>query len=254
MKNVILEIRDLNITFGDGTAAITAVDGVNFHIKRGESYGLIGESGCGKSTILRTIAGLNAGYNGDILFEGGELPRRRRQEHYHAMQMVFQDPYSSLHPRKMVQNVLAEAAMLMGVREAHARIDEVLNSVGLGPQFRYRYPHELSGGQRQRIAIARALIAQPRMLLLDEPTSALDVSVQAEILNLLTRLRRELQLSYLMVSHDLAVVAHMCDRLAIMHQGHILEELSAEALRSARVSEPYSKSFLTASAPALSRV
>jgi ABC-type dipeptide/oligopeptide/nickel transport system, ATPase component len=253
MKNTILDVIDLSISFGDGITAITAVDGANFHIARGESYGLIGESGCGKSTVLRAVAGLNPDYDGAILHDGSELPRKRWREHFKTMQMVFQDPYASLHPRKMVQAVLAEAAMLMGLVDSHQRIDEVLTAVGLGPQFRYRYPHELSGGQRQRVAIARALIVEPKLLLLDEPTSALDVSIQAEILNLLTRLRRELGLSYLMVSHDLAVVAHMCDRVAIMQHGRILEELSSDALRAGDVREDYTKSFLAASAPALRR-
>lgn len=253
MKNTILDVIDLSIDFGDGITAITAVDGANFQIERGESYGLIGESGCGKSTVLRAVAGLNPDYDGAILHDGFELPRKRRREHFKTMQMVFQDPYASLHPRKMVQAVLAEAAMLMGLADSHQRIDEVLTAVGLGPQFRYRYPHELSGGQRQRVAIARALIVEPKLLLLDEPTSALDVSIQAEILNLLTRLRRELGLSYLMVSHDLAVVAHMCDRVAIMQHGRILEELSSDALRAGDVHEDYTKSFLAASAPALRR-
>ncbi len=251
MKNTILETVSLSISFGEGITAITAVDGVAFHIESGESYGLIGESGCGKSTILRAVAGINPRYDGAILYDGRELPSKRQREHYQAMQMVFQDPYASLHPRKMVQSVLAEAAKLMGLADYHDRMDEVLTDVGLGPQFRYRYPHELSGGQRQRVAIARALIVEPKLLLLDEPTSALDVSVQAEILNLLTRLRRERGLSYLMVSHDLAVVAHICDRLAIMHQGRILEELTSDALRVGDVREPYTRDFLAASAPAL---
>ncbi|MGU3400637.1 ABC transporter ATP-binding protein [Brucellaceae bacterium D45D] len=251
MKNTILEAIDLTISFGEGITAITAVDGVAFEIEKGQSYGLIGESGCGKSTILRAVAGINPQYDGAILYDGRELPAKRRREHYQAMQMVFQDPYASLHPRKMVQAVLAEAVMLMGLNDAYDRIGAVLNDVGLGPQFRYRYPHELSGGQRQRVAIARALIVEPKLLLLDEPTSALDVSVQAEILNLLTRLRRERGLSYLMVSHDLAVVAHMCDRLAIMHQGKILEELTSDALRVGDVRETYTRDFLAASAPAL---
>ncbi|MEI4473921.1 ABC transporter ATP-binding protein [Frigidibacter sp. MR17.24] len=251
MSDIILEARDLTIEFGEGATAVTAVDGAAFKIRRGESFGLIGESGCGKSTILRAVAGLNPEYDGDLLFDGVELPDTRRREHYRAMQMVFQDPYGSLHPRKMVQSVLAEPVRRMGLGDEQRRIDEVLRNVGLGPEFRFRYPHECSGGQRQRIAIARALIVEPKMLLLDEPTSALDVSVQAEILNLLARLRRELGLSYLMVSHDIAVVAHMCDRVAIMRHGRILEEVGAQDVRAGRVSEDYTRDFLAASAPAI---
>ncbi|WP_435164185.1 ABC transporter ATP-binding protein [Falsirhodobacter sp. 1013] len=249
MRDTVLEAVNLNISFNDG--AVMAVQGAEFRIERGESYGLIGESGCGKSTILRAVAGLNTDYEGAILFEGRELPEHRRQEHFRAMQMVFQDPYGSLHPRKMVQAVLAEPVRLMGLGDEQRRIDEVLRNVGLGPEFRFRYPHELSGGQRQRIAIARALIVEPKMLLLDEPTSALDVSVQAEILNLLSRLRRELGLTYLMVSHDIAVIAHMCDRVAIMQHGRILEEITAPDVRAGKVAEDYTREFLAASAPAI---
>lgn len=251
MKDTLLGVVDLAVSYGSGATAVTVVQETGFRIARGESYGLIGESGCGKSTILRTVAGLNPNYEGHILYQGHELPRIRTREHYRAMQMVFQDPYGSLHPYKMVQNVLAEPVKLMGLEDAQRRIDEVLNNVGLGPQFKFRYPHELSGGQRQRVAIARALIVEPSLLLLDEPTSALDVSVQAEILNLLTRLRRDLGLTYLMVSHDLAVVAHMCDRIAIMQQGRILEELTGSDLRAGRMKADYTREFLTASVPAL---
>jgi len=253
MTDTLLEAADLEISYGVGPAAITVVHATDFRIARGESYGLIGESGCGKSTILRTVAGLNPNYEGRILHAGRELPRERKREHYRVMQMVFQDPYGSLHPYKMVQNVLAEPVKLMGLGDVERRIDEVLGNVGLGPQFKFRYPHELSGGQRQRVAIARALIVEPNLLLLDEPTSALDVSVQAEILNLLTRLRRELGLTYLMVSHDLAVVAHMCDRVAIMQHGRILEELTADDLRAGRMKADYTREFLAASVPALAR-
>ncbi|MFN4100693.1 MAG: ABC transporter ATP-binding protein [Pararhodobacter sp.] len=232
---------------------MTAVRDASFHVGRGEAFGLIGESGCGKSTILRAAAGLNEDRDGSILFDGHELPARRSREVLRSIQMVFQDPFASLHPRKMVQTVLAESVRLMGLDRAQDRIAEALIAVGLTAQFRYRFPHELSGGQRQRIAIARALIVEPRLLLLDEPTSALDVSVQAEILNLLNRLRHERGLSYLMVSHDIAVVAHMCDRIAVMKDGRILETLSAEQLRRGDVREAYTREFLAASAPAVTR-
>ena len=253
MRDRILEIANLAIHFGSGRSRITAVRDVSFDVERGEAFGLIGESGCGKSTILRAVAGLNEYSDGHILFDGHTLPARRSRDFLRAVQMVFQDPFASLHPRKMVQTVLAESVRLMQMNRPQARIEAVLDAVGLPPQIRYRFPHELSGGQRQGIAIARALIVEPRMLLLDEPTSALDVSVQAEILNLLNRLRRERGLSYLMVSHDIAVIAHMCDRTAIMKDGHILETLSAGQLRAGDVSEAYTRDFLTASAPAVAR-
>lgn len=248
-----LEVSQLSIAFGQGAARVEVVKQANFRIGKGESYGLIGESGCGKSTILRAVAGLNPDYDGALLIDGFELPRRRSKEFFRKVQMVFQDPYASLHPRKMVQNVLIEPLQIMGLDRRQERIDTILSDVGLDQSFRFRFPHELSGGQRQRIAIARALIVEPELVLLDEPTSALDVSVQAEILNLLNRLRRERGLTYLMVSHDIAVVAHMCDRVALMKDGRILEKLTPEQLRNGAVSETYTSDFLAASAPAVVR-
>ncbi|WP_113156542.1 ABC transporter ATP-binding protein [Nitratireductor sp. OM-1] len=253
MENPKLEAADLNIGFGYGSHRLEVVKQVGFRIARGESYGLIGESGCGKSTILSVIAGLNHNHEGRLLLEGAELPRRRSKAFFRKVQMVFQDPYASLHPRKMVQEVLAETLKIMKLDRVQERIDSILADVGLDVTFRFRFPHELSGGQRQRIAIARALIVEPELVLLDEPTSALDVSVQAEILNLLNRMRRERGLTYLMVSHDIAVIAHMCDNLAIMKDGRILEKLTPAQLRSGDVSQTYTRDFLAASAPAVVR-
>jgi peptide/nickel transport system ATP-binding protein len=161
--------------------------------------------------------------------------------------MVFQDPYASLHPRQTVDHVLSEALSLHGFDEVNQRIVSILDDVGLDQSFRFRWPHQLSGGQRQRVAIARALIIEPTILLLDEPTSALDVSVQAEILNLLTRLRAERGLTYLMVSHDLAVVGHMCSKIAVMNEGEIVEVLTVEDLRALKADHPYTKQLLNAS-------
>jgi peptide/nickel transport system ATP-binding protein len=242
-----IETVDLSITFGKGHHRKTVVDGVSLHIARGESYGLIGESGCGKSTILRTLTGQNTQYNGAILYQNREQHPVRDKDYYRQVQMVFQDPYASLHPRKMVYHTLLEPLVIHGMDRREERISDVLNALGLSDAFRYRYPHQLSGGQRQRVALARALIIEPQVLLLDEPTSALDVSVQAEILNLLKKLRRERNLTYLMVTHDLAVVAHLCDRVAIMHQGKLLEELTAGEIRSGDAREPYTQQFLAAS-------
>ncbi|MGO4735780.1 ABC transporter ATP-binding protein [Bosea sp. 2KB_26] len=242
-----LAVSHLNITFGSGAAAMTAVDDVSFTLGHGEAFGLIGESGCGKSTILRALVGLNRDYEGTIRFRDTVVPRQRDKSFFRRVQMVFQDPYASLHPRKMVQYVLAEPLRIHGFDRHQERIDEILSAVGLGPSFRYRFPHELSGGQRQRVAIARALIIEPELLLLDEPTSALDVSVQAEILNLLKQLRRARDLTYLMVSHDLAVVTHLCERVGMMSEGRIIEEMSAEDVRAGRAAEPYTREFLEAS-------
>ncbi len=242
-----IETVDLTIAFGQGNQRRQVVDRVSFTLAAGESYGLIGESGCGKSTILRALAGLNSDYQGAILFDNKEQQPMRDKPFYRQVQMVFQDPYASLHPRKMVYNALLEPLKLHRLDRHEERISEVLQAVGLSDAFRYRYPHQLSGGQRQRVAIARALIMEPSVLLLDEPTSALDVSVQAEILNLLATMRRQRQLTYLMVTHDLAVVTHLCQRVAIMHQGKLLEELTADAVRNGDAREPYTQRFLAAS-------
>jgi peptide/nickel transport system ATP-binding protein len=242
-----IEAIGLDIRFGHGARANRAVRDVSFRVAEGEAFGLIGESGSGKSTVLRALSGLNERYDGALLLHGRELPHRRDKLFFRRTQMVFQDPYGSLHPRKMVNHVLLEPLTIHRLDRPQQRVDEVLAAVGLGPAFRYRFPHELSGGQRQRVAIARCLVLEPEILLLDEPTSALDVSVQAEILNLLARLRAERNLTYVMVSHDLAVVAHLCGRVAIMSQGEIVEELSVEALRAGRAEHPYSQALLAAS-------
>lgn len=175
------------------------------------------------------------------------IGKTRQKGFFKTVQMVFQDPYASLHPRHSVDQVLGETLHLHGFKEIDSRVVKLLNDVGLGQKFRFRYPHQLSGGQRQRVAIARALAPEPDLLLLDEPTSALDVSVQAEILNLLTDLREDRGLTYLMVSHDLSVVGHMCDRLAVMKDGEIVEILDVEALRAMNATHPYSRELLEAS-------
>lgn len=242
-----IEVRDLRVRFGQGASLVHAVDGVSFSVREGETFGLVGESGCGKSTVLRALCGLNPDWTGEVSIAGAALARVPEQGFFRRLQMVFQDPYGSLHPRHTVNTTLAEPLAIHGIGDRDRRIVEVLEQVGLGAAFRYRYPHQLSGGQRQRLAIARALILEPRVLLLDEPTSALDVSVQAEILNLLTDLRRARGLTCILVSHDLAVVAHMCDRLAVMMQGRIVEELDVAALAEGRTATDYGAGLLAAS-------
>ena len=242
-----IEVEDLHVVYGEGDARHRAVDGVSFAVPKGASFGLVGESGCGKSTVLRTIAGLVTAERGTIRIAGAALPEARPKSFFRRVQMVFQDPYGSLHPRQTVHAQLLEPLRIHGLDRAAGRVREALEAVGLSPTFRWRFPHQLSGGQRQRVAIARALVLEPEIMLLDEPTSALDVSVQAEILNLLSDLRASRGLTYLLVSHDLAVIGHMCDRLAVMNAGRIVETLDSRALASGVVQDPYTVRLLRAS-------
>jgi peptide/nickel transport system ATP-binding protein len=243
-----LDIQKLQVVYGTGRLRVDAVKDVSFHVEPGAAYGLVGESGSGKSTVLRAICGLAPISGGRVRVDGKDVTTPRTKAFYRTMQMVFQDPYASLHPRHPVDRTLSEPLAIHGEKDnAEARILQALREVGLGPSFRFRYPHQLSGGQRQRIAIARALILRPKVLLLDEPTSALDASVQAEILNLLDDLRRKLGLTYILVSHDLAVVAHLCERLLVMRHGEAVEETTAEALRSGAASNEYTQSLIQAS-------
>ena len=242
-----IAVEDLNVIFGHGESAIHAVQDVSFRVGEGESFGLVGESGSGKSTVLRAIIGLNPDWSGIVSVDGQAQRHRRERAFFKRCQMVFQDPYGSLHPRHTVDRILAEPVAIHGLGDADRRIERILREVGLGPRFRFRFPHQLSGGQRQRVAIARALILEPRVLLLDEPTSALDVSVQAEILNLLKRLRTERGLTYILVSHNLSVVAYMCDRLAVMNRGRVVEEMSVADLRRGEAVQDYTRQLLRAS-------
>ncbi|HVI88856.1 MAG TPA: ABC transporter ATP-binding protein [Dongiaceae bacterium] len=237
-----INVLDLEISF----AGVPVLRGISFDVARGESYGLVGESGSGKSTILRAITGLAPAGEGLIVVDGQVLdPGPRRDLAFlRRLQMVFQDPYGSLHPRHTVDRVLRESLAIQEIADADARIVGILADVGLGPQFRYRYPHQLSGGQRQRVAIARALITDPEILLLDEPTSALDVSVQAEVLNLLDDLRRARNLTFILVSHNLPVVTHMCDRVGVIQNGLLVEELPAAALDRGTARHAYTRSLL----------
>jgi len=241
-KSAIL-VDKLNVSFADNHV----VKDLSFSVAAGESYGLVGESGSGKSTVLRVLAGLNRQWSGSIEIEGQPQPKRRDKAFHARVQMVFQDPYGSLHPKKTVDDTLAEPLAIHGLSDAERRIGRAMSEVGLPTAFRFRYPHQLSGGQRQRVAIARALVLEPSILLLDEPTSALDVSIQAEVLNLLVGLRKERRLTYILVSHDLAVVAHMCERLLVMQFGRGVEEMSAQTLAARDPQTAYARQLLTAS-------
>jgi peptide/nickel transport system ATP-binding protein len=245
-----IEVRSLRVVYDH----FVAVADTSFRVDPGESFGIVGESGSGKSTVLRAICGLAPRAAGDVQLVGAApppltaLPAPGTKPFRRLVQMVFQDPYGSLHPRQTVDRILAEPLAIHAVGDAEVRIEHALDEVGLGDGFRFRYPHQLSGGQRQRIAIARALILEPQILLLDEPTSSLDASVQAEVLNLLEELRRRRGLTFVMVSHDLAVVTHLCERLMVMQRGRTVEALSAADLAARRVSDDYTRNLMEASA------
>jgi peptide/nickel transport system ATP-binding protein len=235
----LIAVENLIVRFG----GFTALGGVSFAVGQGESFGIVGESGSGKSTVLRVLAGLVRDWQGRVLLDGAELPPRRSRSLFRRMQMVFQDPYGSLHPRQTIDRQLAEPLIVHDIGGLDTRIPQALEEVALPPSLRFRYPHQLSGGQRQRVAIARALIAGPEALLLDEPTSALDVSVQAEILNLLADLQAARRLTYILVSHNLAAVAHLCPTVGVMQAGALVETLSVADLRAGRIAHPHTASL-----------
>ncbi|MCV7420951.1 dipeptide ABC transporter ATP-binding protein [Mycobacterium yunnanensis] len=232
-------------------AHVKAVDGVSLTINEGETLGLVGESGCGKSTLSRTILQLTTPTSGSVKFLGEELVGRSRRSLRpvrRQMQMIFQDPYASLNPRKRVGQIIGEPMELHGLasgRDVDRRVQELLDRVGLSAEHASRYPHEFSGGQRQRIGIARALALEPKLIIADEPVSALDVSVQAQIVNLLKNLQSELGLSYLFVAHDLGVVRHVSDRVAVMYLGRIVESAPSAKLYDQPL-HPYSNALLSA--------
>lgn len=225
----LVEVRQLQVAFGEKTA----VSAASFAIEKGETFSLIGESGCGKSTILRVLAGLQRQWRGEVTLLGEQLSSGERFTGAlrRNVQMVFQDPWASLHPNHTISRTLTEPLKIHGATQITQTVADALQQVGLSADAGQRYPHQLSGGQRQRVAIARALLLRPQLLLLDEPTSALDMSVQAEILNLLNRLKQQHGMTYLLVSHDADVIAHMSDRAAFMAHGQIQRVFDREAMQ-----------------------
>ncbi len=257
-QDVILRVRELKVHFPirrgilqRQVGVVKAVDGVSFDVLRGETLGLVGESGCGKTTTGRAIVRLLAPTAGEITFEGADLSRqqgadmRRMRRH---LQMIFQDPYASLNPRMNVAAIVGEPLLVHDLAHgaaAEKRVAELLRIVGLDPDFMYRYPHEFSGGQRQRIGIARALAVNPSFIVCDEPISALDVSIQAQIVNLLDDLQKEFKLTYLFIAHDLSMVRHISDRVAVMYLGRIMELAGHRELYTNPL-HPYTVALLSA--------
>jgi len=235
-----IEIADLTVSFS-GTPV---VHGVSFDVGRGESFALVGESGSGKSTILKAIAGQASDWTGAIRVGGDAMGKRRDAIFVRRVQMVFQDPYGSLHPRRTVDDTLSEPLAVHRIGGRDGKVLAMLDAVGLSRRFRFRLPHQLSGGQRQRVAIARALMLEPEVLLLDEPTSALDVSVQAEILNLLKDLRAERKLTFLLVTHDLPIVSFLCDRLGVLRLGRLEEVSDIMHLRASTLQSAYGRELV----------
>lgn len=252
-REVLLEVKDLQITFKNGRKTFTAVDDVNFKIYKGETFSLVGESGSGKTTIGRAIIRINPTSRGEIIYKGkkinGKISKELDREVIQSIQMIFQDPMASLNERAKIDYIVSEGLynfhLFKDQDDRKRKVEEALKSVGLLPEFASRFPHEFSGGQRQRIGIARALIMDPEFVIADEPISALDVSIRAQVLNLLNKLKKEKNLTYLFVAHDLSVVRFISDRIAVIHKGRIVELAESEELFLHPL-HPYTKALLSA--------
>ena len=253
MREPIIQLKDVSVTFGSGRNAFCAVKNVSFDIHRGETFGLVGESGSGKTTIGRAILRIHPLSSGEIRFNGerisGRIDRQLDKTITQKIQMIFQDPMASLNERAKISYIVSEGLTNvhkhMRKAEVEQKVNEALSDVGLLPEFASRFPHEFSGGQRQRVGIARALIMQPEFIVADEPISALDVSIRAQVLNLLNKLQREHNLTYLFISHDLSVMRFICDRIAVIHHGQIVELADTDTLYRNPL-HPYTRALLSA--------
>ncbi|MBR6788005.1 MAG: ATP-binding cassette domain-containing protein [Clostridia bacterium] len=253
MSDVILSVRDLHVTFGQKRKKFEAVRGVSFDIYQGETFGLVGESGSGKTTIGRAIIRVYPTSGGEIIYKGekinGKIPKELDRRVTRQVQMIFQDPMASLNERAKVDYIVSEGLYNTGEKiskqERQQRVEQALLDVGLLPEFSSRFPHEFSGGQRQRIGIARALIMKPDFIIADEPISALDVSIRAQVLNLMSHLQKERGLTYLFISHDLSVMRFICDRIAVIHKGLLVELADTETLFRHPL-HPYTRALLSA--------
>ena len=249
----LVEVRDLKQYFPIKTGfmkttPLKAVDGVSFSIKPGETLGLVGESGCGKTTVGRSLLRLYTPTSGDVFFDGERVDEKSIGHMRRQMQMVFQDPYTSLDPKQKVGDILMETLEIHGIGSKKDRLDiamEIMGKVGLRPEHFYRYPHEFSGGQRQRVGLARALILNPKVIVCDEPVSALDVSIQSQVLNLLRQLQESMGMAYIFISHNLSVIKHISDRVMVMYLGHVVELADKKEL-FANPSHPYTQALLSA--------
>ena len=250
-KDTVLKVRDLEVTFGSGRHRFRAVKGVSFDVYRGETFGIVGESGSGKTTIGRSIIRVYPASAGSIQFDGQEITGRISKELdrqiTQKIQMIFQDPMASLNERAKIDYIVSEGLQGRGLSKAEIseKVNKALRAVGLPPEFATRFPHEFSGGQRQRIGIARALIMDPEFIIADEPISALDVSIRAQVLNLMSQLQKERGLTYLFISHDLSVMRFICDRIAVVHKGEIVEMSDTETLFE-HPTHPYTRALLSA--------
>ena len=252
MAEKLLEVRDLKKYYKTKRGMLNAVDGIDFYINKGETLGLVGESGCGKSTVGRTVLRLVEATGGEVLFKGENIllfKREKMRELRENMQIVFQDPFSSLNPRMSVSEIIAEPLKInkkaKDKAELHRMVQSLMETVGLAERLENSYPHELDGGRRQRIGVARALALNPQFIVMDEPVSALDVSIQAQILNLMDNLQKELGLTYLFISHDLGVIKHVSDNIAVMYLGKIVEMSDYKSIFNNPL-HPYTKALLSA--------